>query len=95
VRARDRVALVLFAVAALAGAYAALIAWTGGFDLGVMGLRIRSRTWLRAAVIALIAAAGFIAAARARLAAALRVRAKISTINVSDLTHYQPFRQTV
>lgn len=71
-RARDRVALVLFAVAALAGAYAALIAWTGGFDLGVMGLRIRSRTWLRAAVIALIAAAGFIAAARARLAAALR-----------------------
>ena len=45
----------LMAVAALLALYAAVVWWTGGFDLRIAGMRLRSHEWARPAVLALAA----------------------------------------
>jgi hypothetical protein len=40
------------AAAAALGAYALLVGWTGGFDVRLAGVRVRSRAWERPAILA-------------------------------------------
>ena len=44
----------MFAVALMSAAYAALLLLTGGFEADVVGIRFRSRTWERPALIAFV-----------------------------------------
>ncbi len=62
-------AVVLLAGAAILGSYAALIALTGGFEIRLGGVRVRSHAWIRPAVAAAIVAAAWVVAARRRIAA--------------------------
>jgi hypothetical protein len=70
-RARDRIANGLLIGAVALGAYAAAIAVTGGFDVRLGGIRVRSHAWMRPALPALALAVIFAALARDRVVAAL------------------------
>ena len=70
--APDRWAIALVLVAATAGLYAAVIAWTGGFDLRVTGVRVSSHNWIRPALFALLIGIPSAVVARSAIAAALR-----------------------
>lgn len=66
---RQRVVPWLLAVTLIAAGYAVVIAATGGFNIEVAGVRLRSRSWARPALLAGTAAAVLALVARARLAA--------------------------
>jgi Dolichyl-phosphate-mannose-protein mannosyltransferase len=68
-RLRRRLTTVLFAAAAILGTYAATVAMTGGFDIRVGGVRVRSHAWIRPALPAAILAGIWLIAVRRRLAA--------------------------
>ena len=61
----------LLAATALAAAYAAAIAATGGFTLRIGAIRLRSHSWVRPALAAAAGAAILLYFARARVAAAV------------------------
>ena len=65
---RDRLEPWLLAVTLIAAGYAVAIAATGGFDIDVAGLRLRSRSWLRPALVASAGAVILALVARARIA---------------------------
>lgn len=67
---RDRLTTVLFAGAGILAVYAAVVAATGGFELRVGGVRVRSHSWIRPGAAAAFFAVLLIVTARARLAAA-------------------------
>jgi dolichyl-phosphate-mannose-protein mannosyltransferase len=68
-RARERwTAAILAATAALA-VYAAALAATGGFTVNLAGLRLRSHSWERPALLALVGVALLVGLARAQVAA--------------------------
>ncbi|MEO8078354.1 MAG: hypothetical protein ABI818_18650, partial [Acidobacteriota bacterium] len=64
------IAWLLAATAALA-VYAAAVAWTGGYDLRLGGLRLRSHSWWRPALVSGALAALLIGLARKQVAYAL------------------------
>lgn len=66
---RDRVAPWLLAGTLLAAGYAVVIAATGGFNIEVAGVRLRSRSWVRPALLASTGALVFAIVARARIGA--------------------------
>lgn len=68
-RARDRRIAWLLAATVIASVYALAVAFTGGFDLRIAGVRLRSHSWVRPAVLAIAGAAVLSAVARARIAA--------------------------
>lgn len=53
----------------MAGVYAIAVAWTGGFTLRVGGVRLRSHSWLRPALVAFTGAFVLVCAARAEVIA--------------------------
>jgi hypothetical protein len=67
-----RVAEWLLAVAVLLGAFAGVVAWTGGFDLRVWGMRLRSHDWIRPLAAATIALGAATWIDRGRVAGAFR-----------------------
>jgi hypothetical protein len=84
---RPRRASLLWAAAALLLVYSAAIALTGGIDLTVAGLRVRSRTWQRPALfgLALLVAVAVTDRRRAAFAARqARDRARRWAASVSD-----------
>ena len=60
----------LAAATLVVGAYALLVAWTGGFDARFAGVRIRSTAWERPALIAAAGSAWLLYRARRQLATA-------------------------
>src|SRR3954469_7650009 len=68
-RTFDRRLAWLLAGTLAAAAYAVLVAWTGGFDGHLGGIRVRSRDWARPAAAAAAGAAWLVDAARRPLAA--------------------------
>jgi hypothetical protein len=69
-RTRTRWTTWLFAISAAAAALAVAVWWTGGFSVRIAGVPVRSRSWVRPAIVALAGAALFIGIERARVAAA-------------------------
>ncbi len=67
---RETLANALLAGAAALALYAAAVALTGGFELRVAGVRLRSHAWVRPALAAAFLAAVFGVLARRRVAAA-------------------------
>lgn len=65
-----RLTAVLLAGAAVLGAYAAFVAVSGGFDIHIAGVRLRSHAWIRPALPAAVLAAAWVVAARRGIAAA-------------------------
>ena len=65
---RHRVVPWLLAATVIAAGYAVVIAATGGFNIEVAGVRLRSRSWVRPALLAGTAAGVLAFVARARLA---------------------------
>ena len=61
----------LLVLTVAAAALAVAVWWTGGFSVRIAGVQVRSRSWVRPAVVALAGAALFIALERARVAGAL------------------------
>jgi hypothetical protein len=59
----------LLAAIAIGAVYAITVAFTGGFDLRIAGVRLRSHSWVRPAMLALAGAILLIAVARARIGA--------------------------
>jgi hypothetical protein len=53
-RKRDRRIAWLLAVTAAAAVFAAAVWWTGGFSVRIAGIRVRSHSWVRPAIIALV-----------------------------------------
>ena len=66
---RDRLAPWLLAGTLLAAGYAVVLAATGGFNIEIAGVRLRSRSWLRPALLASTGAVVFALVARARIGA--------------------------
>jgi hypothetical protein len=66
--ARQRVVPWLLAATLIAAGYAVVIAATGGFNIEVSGVRLRSRSWLRPALLAGTGAAVLALVTRARIA---------------------------
>ena len=56
---------------AAAAALTVAVWWTGGFSVRIAGIRVRSHSWVRPAIVALAGAALLIWLARARIAGAL------------------------
>ena len=70
-RARTRWTAWLLAATAAAAVLAVAVWWTGGFSVRIAGVQVRSRTWVRPAIVALAGAALLIWLERARVAGAL------------------------
>jgi hypothetical protein len=68
---RARIANALLISAVALGVYAAAIAMTGGFDVRLAGVRLRSHSWVRPALPALVFALIFVGIARERVASTL------------------------
>jgi hypothetical protein len=62
----------LLIAATVAAVFAAVLAWTGGFAIEIAGVRLRAHAWERPAIVAAVAFAAFVFAARAWLRPALR-----------------------
>ena len=69
-RARDRWIAWLAVAVAIAALYAMAVALTGGFSVRIAGVRLRSHSWMRPALLAIAGALVLAAVARARIAAA-------------------------
>lgn len=70
-RASDRRVAWLMAVTAAIAVYALGVAWTGGFDARIAGVRLRSHSWIRPAMVAAAGVALLIGIARPQIAALL------------------------
>jgi len=70
-RTRTRWTVWLLAVTVAAAALTVAVWWTGGFNVRIAGVRVRSRSWVRPAIVALAGAALLIWIERARVAVAL------------------------
>jgi hypothetical protein len=70
-RKRDRRIAWLLAVTAAAAIFAAAVWWTGGFSVRIAGIRVRSHSWVRPAIIALVGVALLVGLARRRVITAL------------------------
>jgi hypothetical protein len=70
-RGFGRLETAIAAVTVAVAAYALIVAWTGGFDARLAGVRIRSRQWERPALIAVGGSAWLLYLVRRRAAVAL------------------------
>ena len=68
-RASDRRVAWLMAVTAAIAVYALGVAWTGGFDARIAGVRLRSHSWIRPAMVAAAGVTLLIRIARPQIAA--------------------------
>jgi hypothetical protein len=77
---RDRWITPLIVIVAVTGAYAAIVALTGGFKVTIVGLRFSSQSWQRPATVAAFGAIVLAVTARARIvAASIRLAAALES----------------
>src|SRR5689334_4895186 len=77
---RDRWITLIIAIVAATGAYAAIVALTGGFKVTIAGLRVSSQSWQRPAMVAAIGLVVLALTARARtVAGSIRLAAVLES----------------